>query len=448
MNNCSSISPSRISPSSLMATSPSTSPDNLDDQDMNSLLETDEVVKLIEDQPMAAVASPSPRPLTSSPPTITLSTLAPLLPVKAIVDLSARYLKILSEHYVVKGDFLHFKSTEAPTSVRYASACQALERAFTMVDSQMNAIFIRGVYYRIKEEQFLMKWENRELRMLHITESTEKLGMGTSGAVYCVLDVTKGKYFAVKFAHRNKDKELIEQSKLLREIHSKGIVRGIQLPPEMDIHQPQEVYTNRIIDHLALSVYQLCSGDLSSYCKNNPINIATRIRFVKDVTSAVRNLMALGKFHGDIKPQNIFYLTFTREIYIGDINPRTVSFSNTTGAVQGIIPHTPAYSHEEDYKACFASKSAAELQENERVFDLYSLAATICYILTNEAPFILSAGSSFISSTSQVNSVMNFRLEVNYKDRDNIVVPLKKMLSHHRAERLSAEQVWKAVEGF
>ncbi|MFL6193936.1 MAG: protein kinase domain-containing protein [Thermoanaerobaculia bacterium] len=208
------------------------------------------------------------------------------------------------------------------------------------------------------EMRFLAEW--RRYRVEHL------LGSGGMGTVYKAFDPTLGRWVALKFLHRNDEKQT---ERFLREARAQARVTH---PNICQVHEVGEV------DGRPYIAMQYIEGrSLGELCEE--LSVETKARIIRDVARAVHAAHRTGLIHRDLKPGNILLARDEG----GEVHPYVVDFGLALAQEEaslsrtGMVSGTPAY----------ISPEAAQGQQIDRRTDVYSLGVVLYELLAGLPPF-------------------------------------------------------------
>jgi tetratricopeptide (TPR) repeat protein len=220
------------------------------------------------------------------------------------------------------------------------------------------------------ELRFLADWPRYRVDRL--------LGSGGMGTVFKAFDPTLGRWVALKFLHRNDERQT---ERFLREARSQARVSH---PNVCQVHEVGEAEGRPYI------AMQFIDGrSLGELC--DELTRDEQVRLVRDVARAVHAAHRTGLVHRDLKPGNILLARdyggdTAGEIggeTRGEIHPYVVDFglAMTQDEVSlsrtGMISGTPAY----------ISPEAAQGHPLDRRTDIYSLGVVLYELLAGTPPF-------------------------------------------------------------
>ncbi|MEA2694299.1 MAG: eukaryotic-like serine/threonine-protein kinase, partial [Acidobacteriota bacterium] len=193
-----------------------------------------------------------------------------------------------------------------------------------------------------------------------------RLGEGGMGTVYKAFDPTLGRYVALKFLHKNDDRQT---ERFLREARAQARVAHPNVCP---VHEVGEVEGRPFI------AMQYIDGP-SLGERRAELPLATRLRLVREVAMAVHAAHRTGLIHRDLKPGNIL-LAHDES---GALHPFVVDFGlaldqGETGLSKtGVISGTLAY----------LSPEQAQGRTLDPRTDVYSLGVVLYELLAGSPPF-------------------------------------------------------------
>ena len=222
----------------------------------------------------------------------------------------------------------------------------------------------------------------------------KKVGGGSFGLVYKVLDKNDNKFYAIKRVElndQNKDniKEVEKEAKILKEIKSDNVVKYI------DYFYEEEDYFNIVMEFCEYS-------DLRSYIKkfkNENKKIAESVirLIITELSNGLKDIHSNNVIHRDLKPENIF-ISSDHLIKIGDFG------------ISKILDGT-------DYAKTFAgtySYMAPELINGEKYskkVDIWSLGCIIYELCTLNRCF---DSNNIFELPYKINSGIHGKIDLNY----------------------------------
>ena len=237
----------------------------------------------------------------------------------------------------------------------------------------------------------------------------KKVGGGSFGLVYKVLDKNDNKFYAIKRVElndQNKDniKEVEKEAKILKEIKSDNVVKYI------DYFYEEDDSFNIVMEFCEYS-------DLRSYIKkfkNQNKKIAESVirLIITELSNGLKDIHSNNVIHRDLKPENIF-ISSDHLIKIGDFG------------ISKILDGT-------DYAKTFAgtySYMAPELINGEKYskkVDIWSLGCIIYELCTLNRCF---DSNNILELVNKINSGIHGKIDLNYYNdylQDIIDLCLKK----------------------
>lgn len=213
-------------------------------------------------------------------------------------------------------------------------------------------------------------------------EILREIARGGMGVVYKAYDPQLDRMVAVKliksgeFADREQIQRFQTEARAAAQLHHSGIV------PVYEVGQQ---------DSLNFLVMEFVEGkSLSQEVADAPLNPQSAARFMQQVAEAVQFAHDRGIIHRDLKPQNI--------LLASDGRPRILDFGlakrqqhDSSLTETGQILGTPSYMSPE--------QAQGKTDQVGRHSDVYSLGATLYYLLTGRPPF---RGESQFETITQV----------------------------------------------
>ena len=196
------------------------------------------------------------------------------------------------------------------------------------------------------------------------------LGRGGMGAVYEAEEISSGRRVALKvLSHRLDSDEA--RNRFLRE----GRLAA-------SINHPNSVYvfgTEEIDGIPAISMELVPAGTLQERVKGGgPLDVAEAVDIVLQIISGLDAAQKVGILHRDVKPSNCF-TDGSGVAKIGDfgLSISTEGRDESHFTVEGTLLGTPAFSSPEQLRGDVLNARS----------DMYSVGATLYYLLTGNAPF-------------------------------------------------------------
>ncbi len=195
------------------------------------------------------------------------------------------------------------------------------------------------------------------------------LGRGGMGSVYEAVDETSGQHVAVKLIAPNYN----ISPRAVERFRQEGRIASMVVHPQCvfvigaDESAGHPYIVMELIDGINLEEHVLKVG---------PLPVSTVIRYALDIIDGLREAHRLGVVHRDVKPSNCFLLPDGR-VKIGDfgiakslVSPQEIT---RTGSFVGSL--------------LYASPEQIKGQKIDFRSDLYSVCATIYFLLAGRAPF-------------------------------------------------------------
>jgi len=208
------------------------------------------------------------------------------------------------------------------------------------------------------EHRFLAEWTRYRVE--------RRLGEGGMGTVYKAFDPTLGRYVALKFLHRNDDRQT---ERFLREARAQARVAH---PNVCQVHEVGEVRGRRFI-----AMQYIDGPSLAELGAELPL--ATKLRLVRDVARAVHAAHRTGLIHRDLKPANILLTrdeSDTLHPFVADFG-LALEQGETGLSKTGVISGTLAY----------LAPEQARGGTLDRRTDVYSLGVVLYHLLAGSPPF-------------------------------------------------------------
>ena len=248
----------------------------------------------------------------------------------------------------------------------------------------------------------------------------KKVGGGSFGLVYKVLDKNDNKFYAIKRVElndQNKDniKEVEKEAKILKEIKSDNVVKYI------DYFYEEEDSFNIVMEFCEYS-------DLRSYIKkfkNQNKKIAESVirSIITELSNGLKDIHSKNVIHRDLKPENIF-ISSDHLIKIGDFG------------ISKILDGT-------DYAKTFAgtySYMAPEVINGEKYskkVDIWSLGCIIYELCTLNRCF---DSNNILELVNKINSGIHGKIDLNYYN-DYLQAIIDLCLKKNDKERPNIEHI-------
>jgi serine/threonine-protein kinase len=212
------------------------------------------------------------------------------------------------------------------------------------------------------ELRFLADWPRYRIDRL--------LGSGGMGTVFKAFDPTLGRWVALKFLHRNDERQT---ERFLREARSQARVTH---PNVCQVHEVGEAEGRPYI-----AMQYIDGRSLGELC--DELTLAEKARLMRDVARAVHAAHRTGLVHRDLKPGNILLAREEGGEAGSEIHPYVVDFGLAMSQDEvslsrtGMVSGTPAY----------ISPEAAQGHPIDRRTDVYSLGVVLYELLAGTPPF-------------------------------------------------------------
>ena len=258
----------------------------------------------------------------------------------------------------------------------------------------------------------------------------KKIGQGSFGSVFKVMNINNNKYFALKqIILDGKENEEIEQIKIeaniLLLLNSDHIVK---------------YYDSFIEENTFNIIMELCEGlDLSKLLnehkiKNQPLDLKTIYGIIKDLCLGLKEIHSKNLIHRDLKPENIF-LDKNNKIKIADFGISAIlnntryakSFVGTTCYMAPEIVKGEKYNNKVDIWAlgCIIY----ELCTLNRCFDAQNIYELINIIINGEHGKI-----DLKLYNSELQNLIDSLLNKNQKERPDIEQVYKLIIQFNKNE--------------
>jgi serine/threonine protein kinase len=196
------------------------------------------------------------------------------------------------------------------------------------------------------------------------------LGQGGMGTVYEAEDSASGRRVALKVLSHSLESASARQ-RFLREGR---LAASINHPNSVYIYAAQEINGTPVI-----TMEYVSGGTLHDFVKNGgPMPVAAAVDAAMQMIAGLEAAAAKGVLHRDVKPSNCF-VENDGTIKIGDfgLSISTLARDQTRLTMTGAILGTPAYSSPEQLRG----------DELDVRSDIYSVGATLYFLLTGRTPF-------------------------------------------------------------
>jgi serine/threonine-protein kinase len=199
----------------------------------------------------------------------------------------------------------------------------------------------------------------------------DRLGAGCMGEVYRAEQVSRCRMVALKLLNRDLLRDVALGERFLREAKAAGSVRH---PNVVGCYA-----AGRADGRYFMALELVGGGDAERLMRahHNRLGERRALAIIRDCASGLEALHAAGFIHRDIKPSNIL-LSDTGVAKVGDLGLVTRPTSDVRLAQDGLAMGTPAYMSPE--------QADGDLALDHRT-DLYSLGASLYYLLTGKPPF-------------------------------------------------------------
>ena len=196
------------------------------------------------------------------------------------------------------------------------------------------------------------------------------LGKGGMGEVYEAEDLENGRRVALKILSQAMTKP-VDKARFLREGR---LAASISHPHCVYVYSTEEIQGTPVI-----AMERVPGGTLKDRVKaKGPLGVTEAVDAIQQVISGLEAAAAAGILHRDVKPSNCF-IESDSQVKIGDfgLSISTLARDETQLTAGGTILGTPA----------FASPEQLRGDELDVRSDIYSVGATLYYLLCGRAPF-------------------------------------------------------------
>ena len=200
-------------------------------------------------------------------------------------------------------------------------------------------------------------------------------GRGASSTIYRAESLTVPKRFAIKMVKlwHGGDQSVSDQvrQRLEREVRAVGMLRNPHIVRVYELLELDRNWIALVMDHIDGATVEEMVG------REGPVPVDRALNLVRQVANGLCEAHQVGMIHRDVKPENIMI----ERLPDGDdfaflLDFGVVRLEDETRLTQGFLG-TPM----------FASPEQATGGELDRRSDIYSLGATLYYMLTGRAPF-------------------------------------------------------------
>src|SRR5438876_1363447 len=219
------------------------------------------------------------------------------------------------------------------------------------------------------------------------------LGMGGMGEVYEAEQTESGRHVALKVLSHT----LAEPSDRARFMREGRLAASINHPNSVYVFGTEEINGTPVI-----AMELVPSGTLKDRVSaEGPMLAAQAVDAILQVVAGLEAASALGVLHRDIKPSNCF-LDRDGTVKVGDfgLSVSTLSRAETHLTATGTFLGTPA----------FASPEQVRCEDVDVRSDVYSVGATLYYLLTGCAPFVEEKAGRLIAAVLERAPVLPSRL--------------------------------------
>jgi serine/threonine protein kinase len=196
------------------------------------------------------------------------------------------------------------------------------------------------------------------------------LGKGGMGEVYEAEDLESGRRVALKILSQAMTKP-VDKARFLREGR---LAASISHPHCVYVYSTEEIQGTPVI-----AMERVPGGTLKDRVKaKGPLGVTESVDAILQVISGLEAAAAAGILHRDVKPSNCF-IESEGQIKVGDfgLSISTLARDETHLTAGGTLLGTPA----------FASPEQLRGDELDVRSDIYSVGATLYYLLCGRAPF-------------------------------------------------------------
>jgi tetratricopeptide (TPR) repeat protein/tRNA A-37 threonylcarbamoyl transferase component Bud32 len=198
-----------------------------------------------------------------------------------------------------------------------------------------------------------------------------EIAKGGMGVVYQATHVQLGRLVALKMIRTD---YLVDRSIVERFTTEAKAVARLDHPNIVPVYdfgefEGQPYYAMAFVDGESLA---------ERVSRDGPISPATAGKMMIEIVAAVQHAHERGIIHRDIKPQNILVQEVDK-VQVTDFGLAKLQDTNSTLTREGQVLGTPAYMSPE--------QAAGDSTSNGERSDIYSLGATLYYLLTARPPF-------------------------------------------------------------
>ncbi|XZE45171.1 protein kinase domain-containing protein [Pirellulaceae bacterium SH467] len=259
-------------------------------------------------------------------------------------------------------------SDQSPFTPKGANEVRNVLDETSGFDSQPKADETSAFSSQTKQSENLERTGRKQLRQIAGYQLGEMLGQGGMGRVFRADDST-GRSVALKLL----SPDLARSPEALARFKQEGLIAS-------QINHPHCVFVHRVDEDSGIPfiAMELMTGQTLKdlVLKRGPLPYAEAVRLILQCVDGLVEAHTLGMIHRDIKPANC-YLDDDGNVKIGDFGLARSLVSDSELTQTGAFLGTPL----------FASPEQLLGQTVDARSDIYSLSATLYYLLAGKAPF-------------------------------------------------------------
>ena len=203
----------------------------------------------------------------------------------------------------------------------------------------------------------------------------DRLGQGGMGEVYRARDLTAGRVVALKIIRRDRLAELPETLRCEWVERFKTEARTAAHIEHQNVVPVYQV--GEVAGHHFYSMRYIQGRNLTELLQDGPLSPHRVAEIMEAVAGAVHCAHERGILHRDLKPRNII-LDESGRPYVADFGLAKWLLGDVETTATGALLGSPPYMAPEQVRHAATVTAAA---------DIYSLGATLYYLLTSRAPF-------------------------------------------------------------
>lgn len=355
-------------------------------------LETNKPVQRPSEPTQTSLPKTDPKPIVESPAPTQLS--LPIVPtIKAPEPvISANPAEKILSRYVIKGGWLYNKTSLVSTGINVTTVAKIVAFSARILPNTGHKI-------RFQTQKFLV-FKTSTLHIYSLAQRTQ-VGEGSDGIVFKILDVTAGRFVALKKLHKESSKaDLEKETSSDKEERLKkvaGFQKEVAVMKRITTREAEEYHYFEYRDpaketNIPVMISPLAQGDLSQFITQ--LTAAERLDCCDQLLSELQSLASLNYFFGDLKDSNLL---------VSSINGRKTYRLCDVGSVQDLTQstpdfhslYTPRFMHNEDYLLrgkfrTLPKPTTEQVQEARKLayaLDIFALGTLFYQVLMGESSF-------------------------------------------------------------